>query len=576
MKYSMRPAGRWIVAALAFAVALSPASSAIAAVAREVVATGLSFPVYVTNPPGDTDRHFVVERAGLIKIIDLNTNTVLDTPFLDVNASPNTDVDTAGEGGLLSLAFHPDYASNGFFFVYYTTSLPGTGFTTRVSRFTVTASPDVASAASETIFFELDQPFTNHNGGMVAFRPFDSNHYLYVGLGDGGSGCDPFLTAQDLASKLGKMLRLDVDAGPSGDLANPFAPPSNPFVGVAGDDLIWDLGLRNPFRFSFDRLTADLYIGDVGQNTREEVDFEPAGSAGGLNFGWNAREGTIATPCPTVSPTLPEMIEPIHDYDHNGLGASVSGGNVYRGLQYPSMYGRYFFADFVTGEVWSFVRLGAGISDLQDHTAVLNPDGQNIVSFGEDGLGDLYIIEFSGTVSRIKDSAAVDLDQDLLADLFETNTGVFVSATDTGTDPGDPDSDGDGVLDGTEVALGTDPNNPPPSSNGGGTCFIATAAYGTPLAGQIGALREWRDSRLLRNALGATLTDSYYRLGPPAATYIATRPAMRAAARAVIAPVTWLVADDAHQIAAYAVVMVVLAGLALFKIAGRRLDRRRV
>jgi glucose/arabinose dehydrogenase len=456
----MRSAGRWILAALAFAIALVPACSAIAAVTREVIATGFSPPpVHVAAPPGDTTRLFVVQRTGQIKIIDLNTNTVLATPFLDVNASPNTNVDTTGEGGLLSLAFHPDYASNGFFFVYYTTNLPGTGFTTRVSRFTMSGNPNVASPISETVFFELDQPFTNHNGGMVAFRPGDANHYLYVGLGDGGGACDPFLNGQNLASKLGKMLRIDVDAGPSGDLANPFAPPSNPFVGVAGDDLIWDLGLRNPFRFSFDRLTGDLYIGDVGQITREEIDFEPAGSPGGLNFGWNAREGMIAAPCGTVSPTLPGMINPIYDYDHNGLGASVSGGNVYRGLQYPPMYGRYFFADFVTGQVWSFLGSEAGISDLQDHTAALNPNGQNIVSFGEDGIGDLYIVEFSGTVSRIKDPAPVDLDQDLLPDLYETDTGIFNSATDTGTDPADPDSDDDGVLDGIEVALGTDPND---------------------------------------------------------------------------------------------------------------------
>ncbi len=462
MNNSTQLTGRAIAVALIVACALSIAPPARAALTREVVATGFSSPVHVTAPPGDTDRLFVVQRGGLIRIIDLNTNTILATPFLNVNSSPNTNVVTTGEGGLLSLAFHPEYATNGFMFVYYTTNLPVTGFTTRVSRFTVTGNPDIADPASESIFFELDQPFTNHNGGMVAFRPGDANHYLYIGLGDGGSGCDPFLYGQNLTSKLGKMLRINVDSGPSGDLQNPFAPPSNPFVGIAGDDLIWNLGLRNPFRFSFDRLTADLYIGDVGQDTREEISFEPANSPGGRNFGWNAREGTIAAPCSPVSPTLPGMINPIHDYDHNGSGASVSGGNVYRGTQYGSFYGRYFFADFVTGQVWSFVRTGPAITDLQEHTAALNPGGANIPGFGEDGNGELYIIEFSGTVSHITDPASsmVDLDGDLLADIYETNTGIFVSPTDAGCDPTDPDTDDDGVQDGTEVSLGTDPNDP--------------------------------------------------------------------------------------------------------------------
>lgn len=437
-----------------------------AVVTREVVTTALSSPVLVTAPPGDIDRLFVVQRSGLIRIIDKNTNTIFGTPFLNVNDSPNTNVDTQGEGGLLSMAFHPDYGSNGFLFVYYTADIDpgaGTNFGTRVSRFTVSGNPDIADPASEVVFFELDQPFSNHNGGMIAFRPGDTTQSLYVGLGDGGSGCDPSELAQNITSKLGKMLRIDVNSGPSGDLENPFAPASNPFVGAPGDDLIWSLGWRNPFRWSFDRSTGDMYVGDVGQVTREEISFEAADDPGGGNFGWNAREGFIPAPCANAEPTLPGMIDPIHDYDHNGQGASVSGGFVYRGVRYASLYGRYFFADFVTGQVGSFVYNGnGGIMDFQNNTAALNPGGQNISGFGEDGEGDIYIIEFGGTLARITDpdSPGLDLDQDLLEDQYETDTGIFVSVTDTGTDPNDIDTDDDGAIDGIEVAFGTDPNDP--------------------------------------------------------------------------------------------------------------------
>lgn len=444
-------------------VAILGARPAGAVVTREVVTSALSSPVLVTAPPGDIDRIFVVERGGLIRIIDKDTSTILGTEFLDVNDSPNTNVDAQGEGGLLGLAFHPDYSSNGFFFVYYTADVnPGVGndFGTRVSRFTVSGNPDVGDPASEVVFFEIVQPATNHNGGMIGFRPGDPNNYLYIGMGDGGSSCDPNELAQNITSKFGKFLRVDVDAGPSGDLENPFAPASNPFVGASGDDLIWSIGWRNPFRWSFDRLTGDMYVGDVGQNTREEIDFEAFNDPGGGNYGWNAREGFIAAPCPNAEPTLPGMIDPIHDYNNDG--ASVSGGNVYRGIRFASLYGRYFFADFITGAVGSFLYDGSTLTDLEDHTASLNPNTVNISGFGEDGEGDIYIIEFGGTLSRITDpdSPGMDFDQDLLEDQYETDTGIFVSPSDTGSDPNDSDSDNDGVIDGTEVELGTDPNDP--------------------------------------------------------------------------------------------------------------------
>ncbi len=461
MKYLVAPAMR-MGFALGLASFLLSSTSSFAAVTRQVVVAGFSTPLYATAPPGDTNRLFVVERGGLIRIINLNTNTILPTAFLTVNDSPNTNVSTTGEGGLLSMAFHPDYATNGQFFVYYTTNLPSTGFTSRVSRFTVSADPNVANPASETVFLEVDRPATNHNGGTLAFKPGDPENYLYFALGDSGGGCDPDLAAQNINSKLGKMLRIDVDAGPGPNLQSPIAPPTNPFVGVAGDDLIWAVGLRNPFRWSFDRWTSDMYIGDVGQDTREEIDFEAADAIGGLNYGWNAREGNDAAPCSTVSPTLPGMVEPIHTYLHNGGARSVTGGYIYRGMQYATLYGRYFFADFETSLVASFVPSSTTISDLQTHTTVLNPNSQGIAGFGEDASGRLYIMEFSGTVTRIIDpaSAAVaDVDGDGVPDIHETNTGTYVSPTNTGTNPNSADSDGDGFIDLLEIEDDTNPNN---------------------------------------------------------------------------------------------------------------------
>jgi len=435
--------------------------SATAQLARRVVATGLNFPIHVAAPPGDTGRLFVVERAGVIRVLNLVNNTVLPTPFLDISTRVNMD----GEGGLYSIAFHPQYATNGFFFIFYTTDInPNLGFTLgiRVSRFTVSGNPAVADAASETPFLEISKPSTNHNGGMLAFRPADPNHYLYISVGDGGAICDPNERAQDRGNKRGKILRIDVDPGPSGDLDEPFVPASNPYVDASGDDAVWVRGLRNPYRFSFDRLTGGMYIGDVGQEAREEIDFLPPSSTGGENFGWDAFEGSIEPPnCPLTAPPDSDMLPPLHEFAHGDEGAAITGGHIYRGLDFPSIFGRYFFADFVTGQVWSFRRSGTGIVDLQDHTAILNPDIDYITSFGEDSTGRLYIVSLQGTVARIiaPTPPPPDADYDLLLNEYEDDGGTFVSPTQTGTDPFDYDSDDDGIGDGIEVMLGTDPND---------------------------------------------------------------------------------------------------------------------
>lgn len=430
-----------------------------AQLAREVIVAGLNFPTFVGAPRADFDRLFVVERNGVIRIIDLDNNTILPTPFLDISGRVNT----SGEGALYSIAFHPQYATNGRFFVFYTTDInPGTGFTLgiRVSRFTVSTNPNMTDSASETTFLEISKPSTVHNGGMLSFRPADPNHYLYISVGDGGNGCDPNERAQDKGNKRGKILRIDVDPGPGGDPDEPFVPASNPYVDASGDDAVWVRGLRNPYRFSFDRLTGAMYIGDVGQEAREEIDFLPPSSSGGENFGWDALEGSIEPPnCPMTALPDPDMLPPLHEYVHGEQGAAVTGGYVYRGADFPDIFGRYYFADFVNGNVWSCIPGTTGVSDLQDHTALLNPDLSFITSFGEDASGRIYIAELQGTVARIV-SPLPDMDQDLLLNEYEDDTGTFVSPTQTGTDPLDFDTDDDGVWDGIEVTLGTDPNDP--------------------------------------------------------------------------------------------------------------------
>jgi glucose/arabinose dehydrogenase len=355
-------------------------------IALEVVQSGFASPLYVTAPPGDTDRLFVVERGGLIRIVE--DGGILPTPFLDLTGLTVG----SGEQGLLGLAFHPVYETNGHFYVSYTDASGDT----HLARYTVSASPDVADAASAEPILFVDQPYSNHNGGMLAFGP---DGMLYAGLGDGGSGGDPDGNGQDASTLLGSLLRLDVDAGlPYG------VPADNPFVGHATyREEIWAYGLRNPWRFSFDRETDDLYIGDVGQNAVEEIDFQAASSMGGENYGWNVMEGTRCY-SPSSGCSQSGLTLPVAEYGHSA-GCSVTGGYVYRGSDWPDLQGRYFFGDFCSGWIRSFVAVDGAATDLQDHSADVAV-GLQLASFGEDGAGELYVVSLGGTLYGLTGAAS--------------------------------------------------------------------------------------------------------------------------------------------------------------------------
>jgi glucose/arabinose dehydrogenase len=346
------------------------------------VATGLDFPLYLTAPPGDNTRLFVVEKTGRIRII--KNGSVVTTPFLDLH----TKVSNGSEQGLLGLAFPADYSANPRFVVNYT----NTSGDTRVSQFHLSANPDVADAASEQILFAIAQPFSNHNGGMVSFGP---DGKLYIGMGDGGSGGDPNGNGQNRNTLLAKLLRVDVSA--SGQVT---IPSDNPFVGQSGvRQEIWAYGLRNPWRFSFDRQTHDLYIADVGQNAHEEIDVATGTSqfGKGLDYGWNRMEG-LACYSPASGCDQSGLTLPLLDYDHS-QGCSVTGGYVYRGTAAPAALGLYFYADYCEGWVRSFHLSNGTAADRRDW-AGLRPGGQ-ITSFGEDARGELYVMISSGKVFRI-------------------------------------------------------------------------------------------------------------------------------------------------------------------------------
>ena len=322
----------------------------------------------LTAPAGDA-RLFVAEQTGAIRII--SSGTLLLAPFLDLSGR----ISCCGECGLLGIAFHPNYAANGRFFVSYT---QGNG-DSRIAEYTVSGNPDVAGAA-ETVILDVPQPFSNHNGGQIAFGP---DGYLYISLGDGGSGGDPNGFGQSRTELLGSILRIDVDG------AGPFViPPSNPYFGHATfRQELWNYGLRNAWRFSFDRQTGDMYIADVGQNLWEEVSFQPGSSAGGENYGWNTMEGNNCFQSATCDQT--GLTLPVLEYDHSNGACSVTGGYVYRGTSIQGLAGTYFYADFCARWVRSFRMSNGQATELTEWTALM--PGSTVTSFGQDANGELYI-----------------------------------------------------------------------------------------------------------------------------------------------------------------------------------------
>jgi len=341
------------------------------------VIDGLSNPVALAHAGDDSGRLFIVEQNGRVRIC--HAGVLLDTAFLDI-----TDrVLFQGERGLLGLAFPPGFAGKNYFYVYYT-SFSGDNV---VARYSVNAdNPNVADVASESILLTFPhRTFSNHNGGQLAFSPVDG--YLYIGLGDGGGAGDPFGNAQNTGSLLGKILRIDVESG-----ATPYAiPPDNPFVfNPQSRPEIWAYGLRNPWRFSFDRFTGELYIGDAGQNSYEEVDYQPP-SPGGENFGWKVMEGTHCYPVDDGNCSTDGLTLPVIDYDHRQGDCAIVGGYVYRGGQYPSLQEAYVYGDYCSGRIWG-LRWDAALGWYS--TLLLRAPFQ-ISAFGEDQDGNLYVSAYN-------------------------------------------------------------------------------------------------------------------------------------------------------------------------------------
>ncbi|MEA2619730.1 MAG: hypothetical protein QOC97_503 [Chloroflexota bacterium] len=351
------------------------------------IASGLDSPVFVTNAHDGSGRLFVVEQGGKIKVVV--NGVVRPTPFLDISDL----VSKGGEQGLLGLAFHPSYKTNGYFFVDFT----GLNGDTVIFRYRVSPTdPNVAVRSSATKILIVGQPYANHNGGMIAFgRDGD----LYIGMGDGGGAGDPGNRAQSIGTMLGKILRINVNG--SVGTRHYLIPSSNPYVGRAGLDEIWSFGLRNPWRFSFDRATGDLWIGDVGQDRFEEVDRSLAPSTGlspgrNLNYGWRVMEGGHCYNPPSGCNRTGKVM-PVVEYSHS-QGCSITGGYVYRGSQVPAIYAHYVFADFCSGTIWMIPRTGG----LSTPKGLLFDTTMSISSFGEDEWGELYVVDHAGAIYKFQ------------------------------------------------------------------------------------------------------------------------------------------------------------------------------
>ncbi len=451
------------------------------------VASGLVRPIFVTHAPSDYSRLFVIEKQGRIRII--KNGVLLPTPFLDIDAIITGGTTTNSEQGLLGLAFHPNYfgagQGAGVFFVYYTALAPLNANV--VARYTVSANPDVANT-TEVRLLSVSDFATNHNGGWLGFGPNDG--YLYIAMGDGGSACDPQQNGPNIGAYLGKIHRIDVD-GPG----NYSIPPTNPFVvnppPIQHRQEIWAFGLRNPWRPSFDRMTGDFWIADVGQNVQEEINFQPASLATARNYGWDCREGLV---CSSTSPsscgvthcgagcTVPAgavapFTDPIHVYDH-GQGCSITGGYVYRGCAIPDLHGTYFFADYCFSTIWSLKYNGTSVTNLTNRTAELAPGGglsiASITSFGEDALGEMYICDQNdGEIFKIVPQTLVgpDCNNNGQSDACDIASGFS------------QDANANGIPDECECYPNCDRSNTPPYLNVNDyICFQTKFALGDPYA----------------------------------------------------------------------------------------------
>jgi glucose/arabinose dehydrogenase len=356
------------------------------AVGIELFKAGFTNPVEIVHAPGDA-RLFVVQQGGAIRILNPD-KTINATNFLTLTTAT---ISTGGERGLLGLAFHPNYATNGYFFVDYT----NTAGNTVIARYSVSANPNIANTTG-TILMTITQPFSNHNGGTLRFGP---DGYLYIGMGDGGSGGDPANRAQNITENLGKMLRIDVD-GTTTPTPNYGIPPGNPYVGIAGNDEIWAIGLRNPWKWSFNRLNGDLWIADVGQGGPEEIN-KVSGAAAGLNYGWKCYEGnnvyTSGCSVPTTTYTFP-VATYLRPNDGSGLCSSITGGYVYTGSAYPNFLGKYFFADYCSGKIGFTTEAGVITWSASFGT-------YTFTTFGEDVSGELYVANAAnGTIYKLIDT----------------------------------------------------------------------------------------------------------------------------------------------------------------------------
>jgi glucose/arabinose dehydrogenase len=369
------PAMKFSMGVLLLALAVVGLGNAMAAIQVETVTPVTGSPVAITHAGDGSGRLFITLQEGRVMIFN---GTLLPTPFLDISSL----VSCCGERGLLSVAFHPNYATNGFFFVNYTNTLGNTV----VARYQVSADPNVAASGSARFILGARQPFANHNGGQLQFGP---DGYLYIGLGDGGAGGDPGNRAQNLGLLLGKILRINVDG------ALPYTiPPDNPFVGNPNArPEIWAYGLRNPWRFSFDRHTGHLFIGDVGQGAFEEVDFQLGNSLGGENYGWRLMEGKHCFN-PARNCRNPSLKLPILEYSHTE-GCAITGGYRYRGVQFPQLVGTYLFADFCNGQIWGATHApGTGWTRTLQATTTAR-----ISTFGEDEAGEIYFAHRGGAAT---------------------------------------------------------------------------------------------------------------------------------------------------------------------------------